>query len=163
MLAAFAGLVPFQLALVVRDLERAVDGMDALLGAGPWRGYVFDADTVEGREYRGQPADWAVRLVLNDRRPQFELIESMAGPNIYSDWLEDRGESLHHIAYAVASVEEATSQMTAAGHPVIQSGHSFGAERDGAFAYYDTAEALGFIIEAVEPPGGLPDPAFRLE
>jgi hypothetical protein len=43
--------------------------------------------------------------------------------------------------------------MIAAGHPVIQSGHSFGAERDGAFAYYDTAEALGFVIEAVEPPG----------
>lgn len=86
----------------------------------------------------------------------------MAGPNIYSDWLDARGEGFHHLAYAVASVEEATSQMAAAGHAVIQSGHSFGAAGDGAFSYYDTVEALGFIIEAVEPPGELPDPAFRL-
>jgi hypothetical protein len=53
-------------------------------------------------------------------------------------------------------------QMSAAGHHVIQSGRSFGADRDGAFAYFDTAEALGCILEAVEPPGRLPDPAFTL-
>jgi methylmalonyl-CoA/ethylmalonyl-CoA epimerase len=160
--AAFAGLVPFQVALVSHGLERAVRQMDALLDAGPWRGYVFDAGTVEGREYHGEPADGSIRLALNDRRPQFEVIEPLAGPNIYSDWLETHDEGLHHVAYVVASVAETSSQMTAAGHPVIQSGHSFGAERDGVFAYYDTAEALGFIIEAVEPPGARPDPAFRL-
>jgi methylmalonyl-CoA/ethylmalonyl-CoA epimerase len=161
-LTAFAGLVPFQFALAVRDLERAVRDLDAVLGAGPWRGYVFDADAVQGREYHGQPADWSCRLVLNDRRPQFELVEPLTGPNIYTDWLESRGEGMHHIAYAVPSVEETTAQMAAAGHPVVQSGHSFGAEDDGAFAYYDTAQALGFLIEAVEPPGRMPDPAFRL-
>ena len=52
--------------------------------------------------------------------------------------------------------------MTALGHPVIQSGHSFGAEHDGVFAYYDTADSLGFIIEACELAGRLPEPAFRL-
>ena len=162
MITALTGLVPFQVALVVRDLERAVGEFDSLLDAGPWRGYVFDADTVQGREYHGQPADWSCRLVLNDRRPQFELVEPLAGPNIYADWLEARGKGMHHLAYAVPSVAETTVQMAAAGHPVVLSGHSFGAERDGVFAYYDTAEALGFLIEAVEPPGRLPEPAFRL-
>jgi methylmalonyl-CoA/ethylmalonyl-CoA epimerase len=161
-LTAFAGLVPFQVALVVRDLERAVRDLDGVLGAGPWRGYVFDGDSVEGREYHGQPADWSVRLVLNDRHPQFELVESLAGPNIYADWLDAHGEGLHHLGYVVASVQETTAQMTAAGHGVIQSGHSFGADRDGVFAYYDTAEALGFVVEAVELAGELPEPAFRL-
>jgi hypothetical protein len=143
-------------------MERAVRDFDGVLGAGPWRGHVFDADSVEGREYHGQPTNWSFRLVLNDRRPQFELVEPLAGPNIYADWLDARGEGLHHIAYVVASVSETTAQMTAAGHAVIQSGHSFGTDRDGVFAYYDTTEALGFVIEAVEPPGGLPEPAFRL-
>jgi methylmalonyl-CoA/ethylmalonyl-CoA epimerase len=161
-ITALAGLVPFQVALVVRDLERAVGEFDSLLDAGPWRGYVFDADTVQGREYHGQPADWSCRLVLNDRRPQFELIEPLAGRNIFADWLDARGPGMHHMAYAVPSVEETTVQMAAAGHRVVQSGHSFGADRDGVFAYYDTAEALGFLIEAVEPPGRLPEPAFRL-
>jgi hypothetical protein len=162
MLAAFAGLIPFQVALVVRDLQRSVREFGKLVDAGPWRGYVFSPDTVEGLEYHGRPARMSFRLVLNDQRPQFELIEPLVGPNIYSDWLDERGEGLHHIAYVVTSVAEATEQMLTAGHPVIQSGHSFGADRDGAFAYFDTAEALGFIVEAVEAPGRLPDPAFTL-
>lgn len=162
MVAPFAGLVPFQIALVVHDLERAVAEMDVLLGAGPWRGYVFDQATVSGGEYHGQPADWSVRIVLNDSRPQLELIQPGTGANIYSDWLEARGEGLHHIGYTVESVAETTVRMEAAGHPAIQAGHSFGAERDGAFAYYDTADAIGFILEAVEPPGSMPEPSFLL-
>jgi hypothetical protein len=66
------------------------------------------------------------------------------------------------VAYAVASLDEATAQMTAAGHPAIQRGHSFGADDDGSFAYFDTADALACILEAVEPPGRMPDPTFTL-
>jgi methylmalonyl-CoA/ethylmalonyl-CoA epimerase len=160
-LTAFAGLVPVQVAFVVRDLERGVHDL-GLDGAGPWRGFVFDADLVEGREYHGRPAEWSARVALNDRRPQFELIEPLTGPNIYEDWLETHGEGLHHLGYIVPSVSEITAQMTAAGHPTIQAGHSLGVDRDGVFAYYDTAEALGFIIEAIEMAGELPEPAFRL-
>lgn len=162
MLAAFAGRVPYQVAFVVRDLERAVHDLDALVGAGPWRGYVFDPEMTEGLEYHGRRADWSARVALNDHRPQYELIEPLVGPNIYSDWLDAHGEGLHHVGYVVASIHEATAQMTAAGHPVIQRGHSFGADRDGAFAYFDTAEALGCILEAVEPPDRMPDPSFTL-
>ena len=40
--------------------------------------------------------------------------------------------------------------------------HSFGVEGDGAFAYYDTAASLGFILEAGPLAGSLPEPVFRL-
>jgi hypothetical protein len=36
--------------------------------------------------------------------------------------------------------------MEAAGHPLIARMHSFGAAADGAVAYFDTAEALGFLV-----------------
>jgi hypothetical protein len=52
--------------------------------------------------------------------------------------------------------------MEAAGHPVIARIHSFGNAGDGAAAYYDTAEALGFLIEAVEPPSEMPPADFTL-
>jgi hypothetical protein len=162
MLAAFAGRAPFQVALVVHDLERAVRDIDGLVGAGPWRGFVFDGTSVQGREYHGEPADWSFRVALNDSEPQLELIQPLAGPSIYRDWLEARGEGLHHLGYLVESIADATVQMAAAGHPAIQAGHSFGVGRDGAFAYYDTVDALGFVVEAVEPPGRMPDPSFRL-
>jgi hypothetical protein len=40
--------------------------------------------------------------------------------------------------------------------------HSFGAAGDGAAAYYDTADALGFLVEAVEPPREMPPVDFTL-
>ena len=50
--------------------------------------------------------------------------------------------------------------MEAAGHPTIARIHSFGAAGDGAASYYDTGEALGFLVEAVEPPALMPPTDF---
>ena len=116
----------------------------------------------EGREYRGKPAEWTLRLVLNSRSPQYELIEPLAGPSIQADWLAERGEGFHHVAYVVDSVAAVTAEMEAAGHPVVARIHSFGVAGDGAAAYYDTADALGFLVEAVEPPGQMPAADFTL-
>jgi methylmalonyl-CoA/ethylmalonyl-CoA epimerase len=116
----------------------------------------------EGREYRGTPAEWTLRLALNSRGPQYELIEPLDGPSIHADWLAERGEGFQHVAYVVDSVAAVTAEMEAAGHPVIARIHSFGAARDGAAAYYDTAEALGFLVEAVEPPSEMPPVDFTL-
>ena len=162
MLEAFAGLVPFQVAFVVHDLDRAARNFDAVLSAGPWRGYVLSSESVEDSRYHGEPVSWSARVALNDDRPQFELIEPITGPSVHADWLSARGEGFHHLGYVVDSVAETTAQITLAGFPAIQTGHSFGAEGDGVFAYYDTTASLGFIVEAVEPPGSMPDPAFRL-
>jgi hypothetical protein len=116
----------------------------------------------QGREYRGHPAEWTVRLVLNSRRPQYELIEPVDGPSVHADWLEERGEGFHHVGYVVQSLERTTAEMEAAGHPPIARIHSFGAAGDGAAAYYDTADTLGFLVEAVEPPSQMPPTDFTL-
>ncbi|MGH2963903.1 MAG: VOC family protein [Solirubrobacterales bacterium] len=161
MVQSLAGLAPFQIAFVVRDLERAVREFDASLAAGPWRGWVFGPQG-QGREYRGRPAEWALRLALNSLNPQYELIEPLEGPSIHADWLTERGEGFHHVGYVVDSVEQTTAEMEAAGHPAIAHIHSFGAEGDGVAAYYETAEALGFHVEAVEPPSRMPPTDFTL-
>jgi catechol 2,3-dioxygenase-like lactoylglutathione lyase family enzyme len=152
---SLAGLAPFQLGFVVRDLERAVREFNDKLAAGPWRGWLF-GPRGKGREYNGEPAEWILRLVLNDRIPQYELIEPVEGPSIHADWLEKRGEGLQHVAYVVESLERITAEMEAAGHPAVARIHSFGADGDGAAAYFDTADSLGFLVEAVEPPRQMP-------
>ena len=50
----------------------------------------------------------------------------------------------------------------AAGHPAIARINSFDPVGDGAAADYDTADALGFLVEAVEPPGEMPAVDFTL-
>ena len=157
MVPSLQGLAPFQIGFVVRDVERAARE----LGARPWRGWLFGPQG-KGREYRGHPADWSLRLALNDRSPQFELIEPLDGPSIHADWLEERGEGFQHLAYAVPSLEQTTSEMEAAGHPAVARIHSFGAAGDGAAAHFDTVRTLGFMVEAVEPPARMPPPDFTL-
>jgi methylmalonyl-CoA/ethylmalonyl-CoA epimerase len=159
--ASLDGLAPFQVAFVVGDLERAVRAFDTPLAAGPWRGWVFGPQG-QGREYHGRTAEWTLRLALNSRSPHYELIEPLEGPSIHADWLAERGEGFHHLGYVVPSLEQTTAEMEAAGHPVIARIHSFGNAGDGAAAYYDTAEALGFLIEAVEPPSEMPPADFTL-
>ena len=119
------GLAPFQIAFVVGELERAVREFDARLAAGPWRGWVFGPQG-KGREYRGEPSEWTLRLALNDSSPQYELIEPLDGPSIHADWLAERGEGFHHVAYVVESLDAVTEEMEAAGHPAIARIHSFG-------------------------------------
>jgi hypothetical protein len=65
---------------VVHDLETAAQRFEAVLGAGPWDGYLFDETSVGGRLYHGRPADWSVRLALNNTDPQYELIHRSKGP-----------------------------------------------------------------------------------
>jgi hypothetical protein len=161
MVPSLEGLAPFQIAFVVRDVERAAQEFDARLAAGPWRGWVFGPQG-QGREYHGQPADWVLRIVLNNRSPQYELVEPLAGPSIHADWLDNRGEGFHHVGYVVESLERTTAEMEAAGHPAIARIHSFGADGDGAAAYYDTAKTLGFLVEAVEPPAEMPPTDFTI-
>jgi len=161
MVPSLDGIAPFQIAFVVADLERAAREFDERLSAGPWRGWIFGPQG-QGREYRGQPAEWTLRLALNNRSPQYELIEPLEGPSIHADWLSQRGEGFHHVGYVVPSLARTTAEMEAAGHPVIARIHSFGAAGDGAASYYDTAEALGFLVEAVEPPSAMPPADFTL-
>ena len=161
MVPSLEGIAPFQIAFVVADLERAARQFDGRLSAGPWRGWVF-GPLGQGREHHGHPAEWTLRLALNNGSPQYELIQPLEGPSIHADWLNERGEGFHHVGYVVSSLAQTTAEMDAAGHPVIARIHSFGAAGDGAAAYYDTAEALGFLVEAVEPPSAMPPTDFTM-
>ena len=131
------------------------------MGAGPWRGWLFGPQG-KGREHRGAPADWTLRLALTGGSPQYELIEPVSGPSIHAEWLRDRGGGFHHVAYVVESVAQTTSEMAAAGYAAVARIHSFGADGDGEAAYFDTVDALGFYVEVVAPPAQMPPAEFTL-
>ena len=162
MIQALAGRAPFQLAFVVHDLEAAATRFDALLQAGPWRAYVFDETTAPQRTYRGAPGGWSLLLALNDSHPQYELVQPLAGDSIHAEWLQQRGEGFHHVAYAVDSIDAATAEFEAAGHPAVMEVAGFGADGDGRGVYVDTVDALGFYVELVEPPARMPPPRFTI-
>jgi catechol 2,3-dioxygenase-like lactoylglutathione lyase family enzyme len=147
-----------QVAVVVRDLDAALERYSTLLPGRTWRCFTFAAATHATAEYRGGPTTFAARLALDDGTPQVELVQPLAGESIHRDWLEERGEGIHHVGIVVDSVAEAVRQMADAGYPVVQGGTGFGAAGDGAYAYFDTTDSLGTIVEVFEPPASLGEP-----
>ncbi len=149
---AFGGRPVGQIGVVVHDLESACSRYSALWQCGPWRIYTYSPAILAQQSYRGKPSRFAVRIALNPTTPQIELLQPLEGPSVYDDWLERRGEGLHHLAAYVEDADEAIASLAAVGYVVIQEGRGFGADGDGAFVYFDTEHDLGYLLEVVQPP-----------
>lgn len=143
-----------QVGVVVADLEAAVAAHSRMCGctSDDWRFDEFGRDSVEELTVRGAPAAFSMRLAFHGSAPELELIQPLAGPSIYAEWLAAGAGGLHHLAVAVTSLERATAAMERAGFATLQAGHGFAPAGRGGFAYFDTAAALGYFIEAVELP-----------
>jgi methylmalonyl-CoA/ethylmalonyl-CoA epimerase len=156
--AAFVGRPVGQIGIVVRDLESACRRYSTLWQCGPWRIYTYSPAILSHQRYRGEPSAFSVRIALNPTTPQIELLQPLEGPSVYDDWLERRGDGLHHLAVYVEDADEAIASLAAIGYTVVQEGRGFGVERDGAFAYFDTEHDLGYLLEVVQPPKARREP-----
>jgi methylmalonyl-CoA/ethylmalonyl-CoA epimerase len=141
-----------QIAFLVEDLSAAINRWNALYRAEDWRIYTYDARNVHNLTYRGEPGTFKMRLALIGSSPQIELIEPIAGPSIYHDWIDQHGFGLHHIGFFVPSVADVIEIFESADYPNIQSGNGYGLDGDGGFAYFDFEDVYGVHLEAIEVP-----------
>lgn len=153
-----------QIAVVVEDLETAMESYHNLFNIGPWEVFEAEAPSLSERTYHGDPEEYAMRLGFADAGDlQVELIESKHGPNIYADQIENSGEGFHHIAYFSDSepeIREMNKKFEDAGISMIQSGNLLGTD----FWYFDTKDLLnGLIFETGvlrENPNRVPDKIY---
>jgi hypothetical protein len=146
-------------AVVVRDLDRAMERYTNELGIGPWAVYTFSPDWVRDMTFRGKEQGYAMKLALCNVGPvMYELIEPVQGPNSYEEFLNEHGEGLHHLGYFVQDIDAEISNMESKGYSLLQSGRRFGTNDDGAYAYFDTERDFGCILEALQMPEQMPDP-----
>ena len=144
-----------QVALIVKDLDRAMEAYWELCGIGPWHVYTYGKPLVKKMSYRGQPADYKMRIGLSWIGPlRLELIEMLEGETIYAEFVEKHGYGLHHFGVQVEDAPAAIAEAEAAGFAMIQDGSGYGADGDGHYAYLDTEDALGVIVELIEFPAG---------
>ena len=142
-----------QVAFVVRDLEARVRTFWEDFGIGPWNIYMFEPPRVKDMTYRGRRQDFRMRVAFGMcGDTQFELVQSVAGPNLYEEFLTQCGEGVQHLGIHVVDMEESTRQMNALGYDLIQSGRGYGVGGDGAFAYFATADRLSTLIELIQLP-----------
>jgi len=143
-----------QIAWVTPDLDSTEAALSNLLGVRKWVRLPevhFGPDTCT---YHGRPADFVASISLSYLHDmQLELIEPVrGGPNIYSDFLRERGAGLHHICVEVpddAAFDEALGAATAKGAHIASQGVMPGGMR---FAYVSDPDAGVPYVEIAHIP-----------
>ena len=138
----------YQVGIVVHDLEKSIEHYQNTFGIGPWGTMNVDPSIFSEMTYHGRPVQHRFRAAFAMVGPmQLELIQPVEGDNIYSDFLTEHGEGVHHLGHVrVANLAEAIQTLEKEGFPCLQSGRSPG----GGYAYMDTVKTLGIIIELLE-------------
>ena len=122
---------------------KAIEAYTKLFRWGPFevieREYTESAST-----YRGKPGNFKYRIGYTQLGSiQLEMIQPLRGKTIYDEFLEKRGEGLHHFGIMIDRIEERVAAMKQMGIDVLQSGRRPGRK----YAYMDTEPLIGIMIE----------------
>ena len=137
-----------QIAIVVKDVQKAMDQYVNVLGIGPWDVRHFTPAKVRDFKIDGQPVNEDFEFICAvcwEGDIEFELIQPIKGPNIYWKHLEEKGEGLHHIKEVLSDAEipAALQEFADKGIRVLQTGWI----DDDVHYYLDTEPTLGFVYE----------------
>ena len=153
---------PFkQCAVVVEDLDEAVRRWAEQLGDRP-----LDRLPARTAPYSRRCATTAKRSSSRSvtRSPGRATCSSSwsnlsVGRAFFADHLAAHGEGLHHVGKYVTDHAGAVAEALRAGFRPLQSARGFGAEGDGAFAYFH-APGVSMIVELIEAPRVRIEPEF---
>ncbi len=144
-----------QIGLVVKDLEKSMKLYWEVFGIGPWSIVTFQPPFLSDTRLRGEPVSYSIRLAIAHAGDiQWELIQPLSGTSIYHEFLDQKGEGLHHIACDVGDYDEAVALMQKHGIGVLMSGKT----PMDSFAYMDTENHLGTILEIYNRPADFNPP-----
>ncbi|MFN2272740.1 MAG: VOC family protein [Anaerolineae bacterium] len=136
-----------QVGLVVRDVERSLAACSQVFGLPEPEVIVTDGQETAHTRYRGEPTDARAKLAFfNMGQVSLELIEPIGGPSTWQEFLDEKGEGVHHIAFFVKDTDQVVASLEGNGIAVVQQGDYTG----GRYTYVDSAPALGVILELLE-------------
>lgn len=157
-----------QVAFVVHDVDKTIERMWNLFGIGPWAidirdcNSTLDNELIRDMKYHGNPGRFSYKMAETKMPDGFilEYIMPLKGENIYSDFLKEYGEGMHHIGWHIVTSEEEFDKVTLMledqGFPCIQSARVFASQ----MAYFDTTSVLNTILEVSyrDPTKTRPEP-----
>lgn len=138
-----------QVGIVVRDLEKAKQGMLDVFGLVPdASGESLYRDCI----YKGSDdlIDAPVLAAFyNFFNIQLEFLQPIGDADtVWSDYVKMGQSGLHHIRFDVDDQDRANQLMAEKGIGIWMEGRSL-INPESRFTYYDSIEKLGFIVEAV--------------
>jgi methylmalonyl-CoA/ethylmalonyl-CoA epimerase len=138
-----------QIAVVVRDMEKALKDYTETLGWGPWSVFDYKPPLLHDTEVRGEPVEF--RMIGAETHLDgldFELIQPVSGPSIYQEFLDTHGEGVQHIACMQHSFDDSTAMKehwARRGAKVLMGGRI---AESIEFYYLDTAPIVKFVLES---------------
>lgn len=139
-----------QTGIIVPDLKKAADYYSRVLSVKKWY-----ATRITHQEaiYRGEPVDQHVDIVVGYMGGmQIELIcQQCDSENIYNAVLGKGGRGFHHLGVTVSDLDKKVEMVQKAGIEPLQWGTiRFGKGGVTRYAYLDTLETAGFVLEFIE-------------
>jgi catechol 2,3-dioxygenase-like lactoylglutathione lyase family enzyme len=136
-----------QVGLIVRDIEKSAEAYSQVFGMPKPPVIITDKPEIAKTKYRGEPTNAQAKLAFFQMgQVSLELIEPIGGPSTWKDFLDEKGEGVHHIAFTIQGTGEVVAYLEEKGINVIQQGHYTG----GMYTYVDSESALGVILELLE-------------
>ncbi len=144
-----AGMKITQVAVVVKDLRKTMEAYHRILGWGPWSVYEHKPPILHDQELHGKLENYSMLGAEVHCDPiDFEILQPLEGPSIYKEFLEKRGEGLHHVSVVsrAEDVDKALVDFKKNGVDVMMSGRLGESIR---FYYMDTEPVLKMVAETV--------------
>ena len=137
-----------QVGLIVRDIEKSIDAYMRIFGLTERPGIQVTGSPDETNiQYRGETTQGRAKLAfINMGQVTIELIEPIGGPSTWQEFLDAKGEGVHHLAFNVKGTQQVVNFLNGQGVPLVQRGDYTG----GQYTYLDSAPQLGVIIELLE-------------
>ncbi|MCL2717981.1 MAG: VOC family protein [Lachnospiraceae bacterium] len=140
-----------QVALIVRDIEKSKAQFAKFFGV-PVPPHISGGDfAVTQTNYLGKPApDADCFLAFFDLGDgvQLELIQPNGIASVWQDFLDEKGEGLHHIAFNVKGMEAIILSCEDFGMKFLQKGN-YG-DGSGCYSYLEGGEGMPLIMEFLE-------------
>tara|TARA_B100000315_G_C14499883_1_gene551809 strand:- start:62 stop:571 length:510 start_codon:yes stop_codon:yes gene_type:complete len=141
-----------QICVLVNDLQKAMERYWTLFGIGPWRIYTHAPPHLTKTTLRGSEQTFSMKVAMAQVGPvEWELVQPLEGESIYTEFLAQRGEGLHHVGVAVDDFDEAVSALAGEGIGIQMGGRT---RAGNGFAYMDTEKDIGAIVELFKRPEG---------
>jgi methylmalonyl-CoA/ethylmalonyl-CoA epimerase len=147
-----------QAAFAVYDVDKTIERLWNTFGIGPWKIHIrdynstLDNEMISDMRYHNKTSRFSYKVAETSLGPNgfmLEYIQPLSGENIFSDFLREHGEGMHHIGWHIVHSQEefdrVTSLLEGQGFPCLQSARVYASQ----MAYFDTSSVLHTMIEVL--------------
>jgi catechol 2,3-dioxygenase-like lactoylglutathione lyase family enzyme len=141
---------------IVHDVDKAIKELSNVLGIKPWNIWILRPPFLRDTTVHGKPVAHGFKAAIASLgNVSIELLAPLEGESVYVEYLKNRGEGFHHVAFAFPSekkLDEAVKKLKDKGGIIVQSGRL----GDLALYYYVDVKRIGLVLElftgTVPPP-----------